>query len=100
VHGGYGYPLALLFTNTIIAFIVVISLHLINGRINIISCGLMPKGMARPMLIKAGGEIINTLTNTGIKATYQANSGERPRKLSPTPLKIPGHTMPLNLTNL
>jgi hypothetical protein len=32
MYGGYGYPLALLFVNAIIAFIAVISLHLINGR--------------------------------------------------------------------
>ena len=39
VYRGYGYPLTPLFMNAIIAFIVVISLHPINGRINIISCG-------------------------------------------------------------
>jgi hypothetical protein len=32
VYGGYGYPLASLSANAIIAFIVVISLHLINSR--------------------------------------------------------------------
>ncbi len=31
VYGGYGYPLASLFENAIIAFIVVIFLYLING---------------------------------------------------------------------
>jgi hypothetical protein len=31
VFGGYRYPLAPLFVNTIIAFIIIISLHLING---------------------------------------------------------------------
>ncbi len=31
VYGGYGYPLTLPFANAIIVFIMVISLHLING---------------------------------------------------------------------
>jgi hypothetical protein len=32
IIGGYGYPLTSLFANAIIAFIVIISLHLINGK--------------------------------------------------------------------
>ncbi len=42
-------------------------------KISNISHGLMRKVMAKPTLVMARGVIIDTLANTGIKATNQVN---------------------------